>query len=226
MKGFFELKTPMPRYSVIWDVKIVLDYLECFDPVSDLGLKELTLKLVMLLALVTGQRAQTLFLLNINNMFVRKMSFTFYFDKPLKQVSASIKSPLLVLQPFTPNHKLCVVKTLQEYLKRTEQLRIDQNGLFISYQKPHHNVSKETISHWLKIILHECGFDTSNYTGHSTRAASTSAALNNQASLNEIISTAGWKNANVFGKFYNKPIDSGPSFADAVLGGNRIANSL
>ena len=60
MKGIFELKPPMPRYSVIWDVNIVLDYLKNFPLHEEMPLSNLTYKLVMLLALTTRQRAQTL----------------------------------------------------------------------------------------------------------------------------------------------------------------------
>jgi hypothetical protein len=40
-----------------WDVSIVLRYLLQLWPISNLSLKDLTIKCVMLLALTTGQRA-------------------------------------------------------------------------------------------------------------------------------------------------------------------------
>ena len=62
MKGLFVLNPPRPRYTAIWDVKIVLDYLSSLENVSKLDLKMHTLKLAMLLCLVTTQRSQTLHL--------------------------------------------------------------------------------------------------------------------------------------------------------------------
>jgi hypothetical protein len=47
-------------------------------------LKDLTLKLVMLLALTTGQRAQTLHVLKLGNMSLAENQVTFHFTDHLK----------------------------------------------------------------------------------------------------------------------------------------------
>ena len=47
----------MPRYSDTWDVNRVLQYLEDLGPNDNLGDKELSHKLAMLLALTTACRA-------------------------------------------------------------------------------------------------------------------------------------------------------------------------
>ena len=43
--------------------------------------------------------------------------------------------------------------------------------------------------------------------GHSTRAASTSAALRGGTDIDTILSTAGWSSARTFARFYQKPIE-------------------
>ena len=68
LKGVFNLRPPVPRYKEVWDVSIVLRFLKTLSPVSSLSLKNLNLKLVMLLSLVTAQRGQTLHLLDVNLM--------------------------------------------------------------------------------------------------------------------------------------------------------------
>ena len=60
LKGVFNKLKPVPKYNNIWSVYTVLDYLSLFWPLHEINLKELTLKLVMLIALTTGQRCQTL----------------------------------------------------------------------------------------------------------------------------------------------------------------------
>ena len=60
LNGTFELRPFFPRYSNIWDVGIVLTYLQSFPVLNDLILKQLTLNRTMLLALATAQRTQTL----------------------------------------------------------------------------------------------------------------------------------------------------------------------
>lgn len=54
----FSRTTSRPKYTEIWDVSIVLEYLQSLSPVDTLSLKELTLKLVVLILLVSGQRGQ------------------------------------------------------------------------------------------------------------------------------------------------------------------------
>ena len=55
MKGIFQEKPPRPKYTEIWDVSIVLLYLQSLSAVDRLSLKELTLKLLVLILLVSGQ---------------------------------------------------------------------------------------------------------------------------------------------------------------------------
>ena len=68
MRGAFNKKTPTPKYKFIWDVAVVLEYLESKGPNESMSLREITLKLVMLLALTSGQRVQTLAILSKKGM--------------------------------------------------------------------------------------------------------------------------------------------------------------
>ena len=62
MKGVFELRKPTSKYSSIWDVYVVLNYLSKQYPNESLSLIDLTLKTLMLVLLVTSQRGQTIHL--------------------------------------------------------------------------------------------------------------------------------------------------------------------
>ena len=65
MKGIYKGSPPTPRYQSTWDVQPVLTYLASINSVDKLDLKMLTLKLVMLIALVSAQRGQSLHILDI-----------------------------------------------------------------------------------------------------------------------------------------------------------------
>ena len=67
-KGVFETRPPRPGYSFIWDTNIVLEYLRKIWPIKDMPLSDVTLKLAMLLAFSTAQRAQTLRSINVENI--------------------------------------------------------------------------------------------------------------------------------------------------------------
>ncbi|WP_419584126.1 hypothetical protein, partial [Thiolapillus sp.] len=60
IKGVFETKPVFPKYNATWDVNIVLKELETWTPIEKLTLKEISMKLCMLIALLSGQRCQTL----------------------------------------------------------------------------------------------------------------------------------------------------------------------
>ena len=55
----------------------------------------------------------------------------------------------------------------------------------------------------------QSGINTEIYSAHSTRAASVSKASNRQVSIDLIMENAGWKSADTFRRFYNKPIARG-----------------
>ena len=68
MKGVFELRPSLPRYTYIWDVSIVLEFLSHYFPLEDLPLNVLSFKSAMLLALLSMQRIQTLKDINISKI--------------------------------------------------------------------------------------------------------------------------------------------------------------
>ena len=69
----------------------------------------------MLIALVTAQRAQTLSLLKITNMFRSETEVIFCLDEHVKQSRVTTSGPLVVLHPFTEIRNLCVVPSLDVY---------------------------------------------------------------------------------------------------------------
>ena len=60
MKGIFQKKPPLPRYTSSWDVTKVLTYLKGLGPNESLSLKQLSSKLVLLLALTSAERGSEL----------------------------------------------------------------------------------------------------------------------------------------------------------------------
>ena len=55
--GFYNIRPPQPRYTFIWNVKKVIDFFATSNFPSELSLKDLTLKLTMLLALTSAATA-------------------------------------------------------------------------------------------------------------------------------------------------------------------------
>ena len=125
---------------------------------------------------------------------------------------------MLHLKYFKDNSKICVVEVLLEYLNRTSSIRNSCTSLWISFNKPHKAVGKETLSRWLKLGLSLAKVDTSVYSSHSFRHVSTSCAFQKGVNIDVIFSHAGWSpNSTVFARFYNRPVVSQQSFSQAVL---------
>ena len=57
MKGIFRLSPPRPRFNYTWDVRLLLEYLSTLEPLGSLTTKQLSFKLVSLLALTAAARA-------------------------------------------------------------------------------------------------------------------------------------------------------------------------
>lgn len=220
IRGVFQSRPALPKYQTTWNVDIVINFLADWPSLESSSLTELTLRTVMLLALLTGQRGQTLHQLKVTDI-----SFTIP-DCCEIAVSAVLKtsSPRAHLKPMFfksfENKKLCIVSHLKEYLVRTSKLRSDE-GLFVGCIKPHKHVSRETVARWIKSILKGAGIDINTFSAHSTRAASTSAAAQREVPLDTIMSAAGWSNTTTFARFYQKEVVQDSSLALAVIQKNK-----
>lgn len=71
MKGIFHLRPVIPKTLFTWDVKQVLKFLETMHN-KQLTLRLLSIKLAVLMVITTGQRCQTLSVMDINNMEITK----------------------------------------------------------------------------------------------------------------------------------------------------------
>jgi integrase len=206
MKGIFNQRPCLPRYTSTWDVNKVLLYLNSI-PLENILLKDLSYKCVTLLALLSGQRLQT-----IKNMQLECLVFThsgceIYINKLLKTSKPGKHLSTIRFSSYE-NMNLCIVKHLQQYKDLTNSIRKNQEQLFISFQKPFKAVSTDTLSRWIKIVLKKSNIDTTVFGAHSTRAASTSKAAAIGAPIDTILAAAGWSNAQTFAKYYNRPVEN------------------
>lgn len=219
-KGFYRLRPPLPKYNVTWNPTTVLNFLENWYPHEEISLEILTKKVVTLLALVTAHRVQTLSKIKVQNIEVIEG------DKISIKIADLIKTsrvrslqPSLLLPFFEQNPKICPAKALLDYKNRTQSLRNDDQ-LFVSFKKPFKAVCSQSISRWIKEVLHKSGVNTNIFTAHSTRHASTSTAHKCGVSLELIRKTAGWsESSGVFARFYQKTVttDNSNCFAMSIL---------
>lgn len=223
LRGVFNLRPSKPRYAMTWDVKSVLQKIRTMEPLHSLSLKELSLKLVMLMALTQAARVQTLHLLLLENIAFGEDSVSVLLGGNIKHCRPKFNVRTIVFKAYNQDYRLCVFRNMKEYIERTERLRGDSKNadgkLLISYIKPHRSVSKDTVARWLKTMLSMCGIDTKRYTAGSIRPASVSVAKARDVPIDTIMAKAGWTQEATFSKYYNKHIQGDKdSFQEAVLG--------
>lgn len=217
MRGVFNLRPTKPRYKEIWDVTLVLNYLRKLSPAKSLSLKNLTLKLVMLIALISAQRVQSLHLLSLDNLHMKNNKAVFVIDQLLKHSRPGNAGKILDLQAYPVDRRLCVLTYLKQYINATQELRGDEKHLLISYTKPHKRISTQTVSRWIKTTLAAAGIDVNVYKAHSTRAAATSTAHKLDVPVAEVLEAAGWSKELTFRKYYKKPVINAKQFPSALL---------
>ncbi len=204
MKGVFQLRPALPRYNSIWDVKTVFDYFRSQPPIADLTLKELSSRLAFLLSLCSGQRCQTIRSLRIDCMQVTDNSYTFHINTKQKQTRPGFHLRPIIFKRYPAEPALCAYEHIKIYLI----LRNAHSELLISYVRPYSPVSTDTISRWCRSVLKNSGIDTTQFTAHSTRAASCSFLVDHQTSLNDVLKSAGWTSEQTFQRYYNLPSDN------------------
>lgn len=219
LKGSYRLKPSVPKYVNTWDPKIVLNYVSIWYPNRNLSLEKITKKLIVLLALCTGHRVQTLSLIDVNNIVIAESGIRIAIHNLIKTSAPGREQPILFLPYFDENKSICPATTLQDYLYMTRELRpTDAKFLMLTIKKPHKVATTQSLSRWIKQTLAESGVDVSIFSAHSTRHASTSAAKAAGVSLDIIRRTAGWTKASeAFAKFYNRPISNEGEFARSVF---------
>jgi integrase len=219
MKGVYNQRPPVPRYTRIWDVDVVLVLLKAWSPADKLTLDKLTMKVVVLLLLVTGQRPQIFRGLRVDQMEVSGSSFVFDVDNScLKQGRLGYKLEPIRLVKYAPDRRLCIYRYLTVYLRRTLDHRAGHKQLILTCKKPYGPATVNTIARWIKLVLKEAGVNVGEYKPGSVRHASTSMAKAQGVPIGEILASGGWSGSSVFAKYYNKPIEGKKQFANKVLG--------
>ena len=216
MKGMFEDKPHFPIYTCVWNVNILFRFFRKIPNQSELPLKILGKKLTILLGILAGgQRSQTIHTIKCTDIVVVNDKCIIPIYDPVKQTKDGKHMEPLKFKVFH-EEKLCPIQNLTTYLQRTKSFRTGPE-LFISYQKPYHAVSKDTITRWVNDIMGKAGIDISKYVTHSCRAAASSYAFNKKVSLKRIMDSCGWSSERTFANHYRKQIQDNSTIGEQLL---------
>lgn len=218
LKGVFKLRPTFPKYSMTWNPDRVLLFLSQLYPLTSITLEQLSYKLITLIALSTAHRLQTLHCIRLSNISHLADRVEIIITDLIKTSTPKKEQPKLILPYYEAKPEICVASTLIHYIEITRTHRKEIDKLFITFKRPFHAASKQTLSRWVRNTLKQSGIDTKKYSPHSVRHASTSAALRAGVSIDTIRTTAGWsKNSNTFFNYYNRSLENANEFAKSVI---------
>ena len=152
LKGTYNLRPPQPKYSSLWEVGKVLAYLHYSGDNAGLSLKKLTMKLVMLLALVLAHRSSDLVRLSVVGVNVLPQAVSIPLTGLAKQSRPGhADQSSVIIASFEADPYLCPVACFKEYVAQTVTLRVHNSlQLFIVMAKTHKPVLSCTIARWIK----------------------------------------------------------------------------
>lgn len=230
--GARRLKPSRPPTMPSWDLAMVLGALALppFEPLQSVGLKELTLKTALLLALASCKHVGDLQALSVNVDCMQfgpgdcNVTLKPKFGYVPKSLSTPFRAQVVALSAFspesetsldsTPSQVLCPVRGLRLYVNRTAAFRQSEQ-LFVCFGGSPRGqpVSKQRLSHWvvdaIALAYSSRGMECPiGVRAHSTRAVSSLWAWTKGISIKDICMAAGWSSQNTFVRFYNLDVQS------------------
>ena len=126
MKGIFQLRMPIPKYLVTWDLSVVLGYLKTLSPRNSLFLKQSTLKLAMLMALISFNRCDSLHKLDLRFHYFKHDGVNFIIPTHTK-TSGATKFKEMFFPAFPQDRRLCIINYLKHYKEYTAEYQPKQS---------------------------------------------------------------------------------------------------
>ena len=164
MCRIFQMRPPQPKYAHTWDVDLVLRYIRELGDNDGLRLKELTLKLAMMLALKSSGKAQKLSCLDPELMADKGPGLVFEVAKLTKCCHTGKLRRKPKFSQFLEDAKIDVVGCVRDYLQVTQEACTTperQRQQLFSYTKPHDPGVPCPGSRWLREMMSRASIDTS-----------------------------------------------------------------
>ena len=165
---------------------------------DDISFKIMSLKIVMLLTLLSMQRISTIQHLHLSDLHLTTDVAIFSISALLKHTKPGRKNEPIVFNVYPHDRELCPVTLLHKYLAIRDNLVTNVDQLIITHGKHHKAASKDTMARWIKETMMLAGVDTSLFKPHSCRAASSPKASLSGIPIMDILHNAQWKSTTIF----------------------------
>ena len=205
LKGVFNLRPSLQRYTTTWDISICFRYIKSLPLLDECNLKTLSCRLAILLHLTMGGIDQTISYMNLDLMKFETDKVTIFLPELLKQTRLGHHLESMVLMRYSGTD-ICALSHLQRYGKVTK--RIGKSiKLLLSSVKPHKPISTSPLSRWCVSTLQQAGIDITVFGPHSIPSSSNLHCQRKSLSIKQINKAAGWSSVQTFFMFYRKLIE-------------------
>lgn len=123
MKGIFQKKPPLPKYSATWDVSEVLIFIKPLGDNESLSLRHLSEKLVVLLALTSADRGSQLAVHDLRFRKFHPEGVEFNLPELAKSVRVGKNLKSSFHESFPQDKLLCPCEWLKVYESLTPTFR-------------------------------------------------------------------------------------------------------
>jgi len=205
MKGCYNRNPPKPKYESTWDPEVVLEFIRSLGSNEGLSFKDLSAKLVCLVALATLLRVSDIAGIDYESISIDEFDAHFSLSRPMKaQHSGPLKR--IQLRSHQDDALICPLVCLRNYISRTDSFRSEDDGgnLILGLNAPHGPVTGSTVGRWIKELLGRARIDAV-FSAHSTRSAAASAAVRAGVSIDKVLRSGHWLRKSTFDRFYSRP---------------------
>ena len=218
----FRIERPLPssRFPP-WDLLHVLSLLwgPPFEPLSSCSLRDLTRKVLFLVALATARRVGELQAVSSSVSYSEEDLFLSYLPE-FRAKTESASNPLprsfafRSLRDFVGSRLdellLCPVRAVRVYVSRTSSISLRPRSLFASPCTPTRLISKNALSYFFRNVILQSlpspPSSSSSVWAHSICSVSNSAAFSHNVALPDILAAATWSSSTDFTSFYLRDV--------------------
>ena len=229
VKGMLLKEARTPRRFPAWDIFLVLKSLRLspYEPVDSCELKFLSFKTAFLVSLASGRRCSEIHALAFNGLATEtdgSISIRFLPEFLAKNQPVNFHSKPIVVRalaqhlcPDDEDIKLCPVRSLKAYLRRTKFLRSPaKRRLFVSFREDKRSdLTITSISRWIKTVIRQAYSACSpenvpaspgSTRAHEVRAWASSLAWAHNTSLQAIMEAGFWFCQATFLQYYLRDV--------------------
>ena len=122
VKGAYNTRLPAPRYVVIWDIDILLQYLDSLEN-NSIDFKLLSYKVTVLLTILSGQSVSTQHKFRLSQLQLTTDMAVFNLgDSLLKHSKPGRSTAPIIFHRYPHGRRLCPLRAIQDYIQQCNLL--------------------------------------------------------------------------------------------------------